>query len=899
MFSKRTQPRSIVHEGVKRRSGRYPWGSGEEPNQRDSGTFLSTISDLKAKGFTEVEIAKSFGMNTRELRDQRSIASSEKRAADSTLAIRLRDKGYSDSAIAERMNVDIRTARSLLDPVVKARAASTAMTAEVLKDAVDSKKYIDVGVGTEQHLGVSRTKLNTAVAILQEQGYVLNEIQFEQGGTGKFTKMKILSPPGTDLHTVSSNRKEISMVDDYSEDLGRSYLGLEPIRNINSNRISIRFHEEGGSEKDGVLELKRGVPELDLGGKAYAQVRVGVDGTHYMKGMAMYSDGPFPKGKDIIYNTNKTKDRAAKVFKPMEEDADNPFGTTLRQKHYIDADGKRQLSALNIVGSKEGAGEEGAWGKWSKTISSQVLAKQTPALAAKQLKLVVELKKDEFDDIMSITNPTIRKALLTEFADSADAAAIHLKAAALPRQASQVLLPFSSIKENEIYAPNFRPGETVVLIRHPHGGIFEIPSLKVNNSNPEAIKTIGDAKDAVGINPKVALKLSGADFDGDTVIVIPNNNKYIKTAESLKGLVDFDSRAEYKNPPGTPKMKDGDKQLEMGKISNLITDMTIKGASPAEISRAVRHSMVVIDAQNHDLNYKQSYRDHGISALKKRYQGKSTGGAATLLSKAKSAVYVDQLKEGQFIKDPITGKTKRVYVDADGYKLFEPTGATYKTKDGKIVTRLSKIPLMARTKDAKDLSSGTVMENIYANHANELKSIALQARKIVSKTNDAVYVPSARTTFKTEVESLKSKLSLALRNKPLERKAQLMANYWVSLKRKANPDLSRPDVKKLKGQALEEARIRFGAKKAKIVFTDREWFAIQAGALSSSSISMMIRNADKPRLKSLAVPITKLVMTSPKASRARAMLANGHTRLEIADALGVPLAVIDAAFEEK
>ena len=48
----------------------------------------------------------------------------------------------------------------------------------------------------------------------------------------------------------------------------------------------------------------------------------------------------------------------------------------------------------------------------------------------------------------------------------------------------------------------------------------------------------------------------------------------------------------------------------MGDVSNLITDMTIKGANNDELARAVRHSMVVIDSEKHNLDVKASARDN-------------------------------------------------------------------------------------------------------------------------------------------------------------------------------------------------------------------------------------------------------------------------------------------------
>ena len=62
------------------------------------------------------------------------------------------------------------------------------------------------------------------------------------------------------------------------------------IKSVDSKRVKIIYAEDGGTDKDGVMELRRGVEDLDLGGSQYAQVRIGVDGTHFIKGMAIYRD---------------------------------------------------------------------------------------------------------------------------------------------------------------------------------------------------------------------------------------------------------------------------------------------------------------------------------------------------------------------------------------------------------------------------------------------------------------------------------------------------------------------------------------------------------------------------------------------------------------------------------
>jgi len=855
----------IKHYGTPRHSGRYPWGSGDNPQR--SKSLLGYIEDMKSEGLSEKEIADGLGMTTTTLRRLKSLEKAEKRAADSAMALRLKDKGLSNVAIGERMGINESSVRGLLDPALKERAEITANTAKMLRSNVTEKGIIDIGAGVESGLGVSRTKLNTAVEALKAEGYNIYYVKTQQLGTGKYTSIKVLAPPGMEYKDVYANRDNIKTITEHSFDGGRSYLGLQPIQSVDGSRVMIRYKEDGGAAKDGVIELRRGVEDLSLGASRYAQVRIGVDGKHYLKGMAMYSDD-IPDGIDIVYNVSKHKDvPREEVFKQMKDDPDNPFGATIKR------DGQR--GALNIVN------EQGDWTPWTKNISSQVLSKQSPVLARKQLKLALDLKQEEFDEINSLTNPVLKKQLLIEFADGADASAVHLKAAALPRQASHVLLPITSLKPNEIYAPMYKNGENVVLIRHPHGGIFEIPEVIVNNKNPEARRVITkDAPDAIGIHPDVAAKLSGADFDGDTAIVIPNSKGQIKTAPSLKELKDFDPKEAYPAYEGMKRMTSRAKQLEMGNVSNLITDMTIKGATDAEIARAVKHSMVVIDAEKHNLNYKQSAIDNGIADLKEIYQGGKKSGASTIVSRASSEQRVPHRKDSYKI-DPKTGE-----------KIYERTGETYVNKEGKVVKKTTKSTKLAEAKDAFELSSGTKMETVYAEHANALKALGNKARLAATRTPNLKYSPVAKHTYAKEVESLKAKLRIAFLNKPLERQAQLAANAVYRAKLKANPDMDPSDKKRLKGQALEEARSRVGAHKQKIVITDREWQAIQLGAISHNTMSQILLNTDSKALKQRALPRTAYKMTDAKVNRAKAMSSDGYTPAEIASALGVSATTI-------
>jgi len=867
----------LAHYGILRKSGRYPWGSGGDVETR-SRDFLGMVDDLKSKGMSDSEIMRGFGMNTTDFRVAKSIARNAVKQADIDMAQRLKNKGLSNVAIGQRMGINESSVRSLLEPGQRDKAKILEATSNMLKDQIEQKTYLDIGAGVEHHVGVSKEKLAVAVARLKEEGYTLHYVKVQQLGTGQDTTIKVLAKPGTTYSEVFKNRSQIQQVTDFSEDGGRTYLGIKPPVSVSSKRVAVRYADEGGSQADGVIHVRRGVDDLSLGRSNYAQVRIAVDGTHYIKGMAMYKDD-MPPGADLVFNTNKrntgNKLDAMKELKRDKDgnvDQDNPFGASISRQHGV----------MNIVN------EEGNWSTWSNNLSSQFLSKQSPALAKAQLDMTYERRKSEHDEIMALTNPTVRKKLLDTFAEDVDSSAVHLQAAALPRQGGHhVILPISSIKETEIHAPNFRDGERVVLVRHPHGGVFEIPELTVNNRNAEARRALGSAKDAVGIHHKVAERLSGADFDGDTVLVIPNNQKKVRTKPPLEGLKGFDPIAAYPAYEGMPRMTPRTKQVEMGVISNLITDMTIRGANDAELARAVRHSMVVIDAEKHNLNYKGSAVDNGIAQLKAKYQGGARAGASTLISKAGSELRVPERKQG-FKVDKGTGE-----------KIFTPTGATFVNDKGKLIKKTTKTTKLAEARDANTLSSGTPIEKVYADHANRLKALANQSRKQAASTRGVPYSPSAKTAYANEVASLNAKLNLALRNAPLERQAQLLANAVVSQKRASNPDMDPADLKKIKGQALAEARLRTGAKKQRIQFTGSEWAAIQAGAISNNKLNQILANADLDQVKQLATPRTPRTMTATKKARAQLMLSSGYTQAEVADALGVSLSTLRIGLESE
>jgi predicted transcriptional regulator len=880
----------LMHYGMPRRSGRYPWGSGDNPYQH-SGDFLSRIEELKKQGLKETEIAKEMGLTTTQLRAQKSLAKAERRTLQVATAKGLREKGYSLNEIAEKMGfTNDSSVRSLLNEQSESRMNQAKVTADFLKQIIDEKGMVDVGTGVERELGISKEKLKQALDILEMEGYPVYGGGVPQvTNPGKQTNIKVVCPLGTE-HKDIYQYENIHSVRDYEKILTEDGQKVRPAfqypESMDSKRLKINYAEDGGIEKDGVIEIRRGVDDLSLGNSHYAQVRILVDNTHYMKGMAVYSDN-LPDGIDVLFNTNKKKGTPVeKVLKPIKDDPDNPFGSLIKehggQSYYLGKDGKEHLSLINK------RSEEGDWGEWSKHLPSQFLSKQSMTLIKKQLGLAAADKTAEYDEICSLTNPTVKKALLKSFADDCDSAAVHLQAAALPRQKYQVILPLTTLKNNEIYAPNYKNGEQVALVRFPHGGTFEIPILTVNNKQAEGKRVIGNAsKDAVGINSKVAERLSGADFDGDTVMVIPTGPKVkITSTPPLKGLEGFDPKASY-GPESTdrPYQKMNNTQTEMGKISNLITDMTLKGATQEELARAVRHSMVVIDAEKHNLDYKRSAEDNAIDSLKKKYQGRMADGrykqgAATLISRAKSEVSVTKRKGSPIINE-------------DGslsYKTVDDP--VYVDKNGKTKQRTQPSTQMAETKNAYTLSSGTPQEEAYADYANKMKSLANQARKEMIHTGKIPYSSSAKLTYQKEVDSLNAKLNTALKNAPRERQAQVIANAVISAKKQDNPDMSKAEIKKASQQALTAARNRVGAERKPIVVTDREWEAIQSGAISERQLEQIINHVDIDNLRQRATPRATTSLSAAKISRISSMSASGYSTAEIAEALGISTSTV-------
>ena len=898
----------LVHYGVKRRSGRYPYGSGEDPYQH-TGDIDIRVRELKKKGMKETDIVKDLGFeNTSALRDAVKRASHERKRLQVDRAKALRDDGLNNSQIAREMGVNESTVRSWFNENREVNQRRAEKAANRLRDELKTKHAIDVGAGVEREMGISKGKLKEALDILVEEGYTVEGIGVPQvKDKSKRTTVTVVHDDTVTTRDLYQDYSKIQPYGEYySADGGETWSKREYPASIDSSRVKIKYGDEGpagntGSDKDGVIEIRRGVKDLDLGNSHYAQVRILVDGTHYLKGMAMYSDD-IPDGVDIVFNTNKKKGTPKMdVLKEIQSDPDNPFGAYIKadgQSYYDDPNGtyinpktgnKAKLSAINKLK------EEGDWDKSSKNLSQQFLSKQPMQLIKQQLDLTYADYNSQYDEITKIPNPTVRKKMLLEFAGECDSATIHLQAAALPRQQTRVILPVTQLKENEVYAPYLKNGEKVSLVRYPHGGTFEIPQLTVNNNNKSAKKILGNAVDAIGINAKVAERLSGADFDGDTVVVIPTNSRVrIKSTKPLEGLKDFDPKSEYPYKEGMTVMTKARTQREMGIVSNLITDMTLRGAPESDIVKAVKHSMVVIDAAKHKLDFKQSEKDNDIATLKERWQPRydlegnkiGTGGASTLLSRRKQTVQVPE-RRGSTRINKETGELE-----------YKESGRTYINKKGERVKAMQNVPLISTIDDMRKLSSGTPQENAYADYGNTMKALANKARKEAANTPNLKYSSTANKTYKAEVDELLSALDKAERNAPKERRAQAIANSVVKAKIQDNPELSDPGNKKMlekiRSAAIDDARTSVGAsgRSTRIHITDKQWQAIQAGAITDSRLKSILKYTDEDELKKLAMPKKTLALSTTQQTKMRRMKTSGYTIAEIAESLGVSTSTI-------
>ena len=390
---------------------------------------------------------------------EKSIANSERRSDQVARIKSLKEDGLGATEIGRKMGLSESTVRSLLNEKSEAKMKEARETADFIKSQVDKKGMIDVGTGVERELNISQEKLNQALYLLEREGYPIYKGGIPQAtNPGQQTNQKVICPPGTEHKEIYNFDKIHPLNEDQyiSRDGGDTFeKKFHYPESLDSKRLMVRYKEDGGIDKDGLVELRRGVDDLSLGESRYSQVRIMVDGKKYIKGMAVYSDD-MPDGVDVIFNTNKSKSVGKLgALKDIKSDPDNPFGSLIKdadqggQYWYTDKNGKKKLGLINK------RADEGDWDEWADALPSQFLGKQSLSMAKKQLGIAKADKIEEYEELRSLTNPTVKKYLLTKFADECDSAAVHLKAAALPGQRYHVIIPVPSMKDNEVYAPNY------------------------------------------------------------------------------------------------------------------------------------------------------------------------------------------------------------------------------------------------------------------------------------------------------------------------------------------------------------------------------------------------------------------------------------------------------------
>ena len=939
----------LKHYGVKRKSGRYPW----DPSLHlpKNYKFIEDRDEMKKRGLSDNEIAKQMGLSTTVYRSKVTIAKEELKQYNMQRISKLQSEGMIIDDIAKTIGTTGQTVRNYLDEIknpnksARAQRVQTEAVAQTLEDAVKRSKYIDVGKGVEIQMGISKEKLKSGLNALVESGeYEVHNLRIAQvTDKNNSTPVKVLTKKGVERSEIYKNMDKVRPVEEFAiNGDARMFQQMERPKSIGWDRVHIRYAipegqkghgtNDDGAMMDGAMFLRPGVKDLNLGKASYAQVRIAVGDTHYLKGMALYGTEEMfkgiPKGTDIIFNTNKTANKTPQeVLKELKKnpeggapiDGPNPFGATVkRQNTLVDAKGNpvykpgvkdRFGNKVPQIGSVNIVNEEGDWGSWSKALSAQFLSKQPTTVVHERLKATMKQVQDEYESIQKVTNPVIKKQLMESFVSDLESKQVHMKAAAPKGFQGHVILPVPDMKENEVYAPNYKNGEKVVLIRYPHGGRFEIPELTVNNNSVARKMISKDSPDAIGIHPKVASKMSGADFDGDTAYVIPNNKGKFKSRDSLKELKNFDPNM-YADKPGTftPITKRYQQTL-MGVVSNLITDMTLQGAPSNEIARAVKHSMVVIDAEKHKLNYKRSAEENGIDALMKRYM-----------------THVDKVKYGDL--ERYNPKTRRVdkVIDPDKLKKDLTPGKEY-TSASTIISRHKQSVItdgyQVEVPDPKSKSGGTKMvwrnkketylvnmvkdanvflgpnatktEHHYADYINELKAFKNKVDSEMSGIKMPARDPKAAKIYAEEVLSMKDKVNQVKINRIKERQAQRMAEVSSKAeiaRRSEDEVLKKDEISRIKQQALNKARSMVGAERTPVTITDDEWDAVQSNAVSSTLLKELVSFMDDSQLKSLATPRANKQMTDARKSKAKALLANGYTIAQVAEALGVSSSTI-------
>lgn len=159
--------------------------------------------------------------------------------------------------------------------------------------------------------------------------------------------------------------------------------------------------------------------------------------------------------------------------------------------------------------------------------------------------------------------------------------------------------------------------------------------------------------------------------------------------------------------------------------------------------------------------------------------------------------------------------------------------------------------------------------------------------------------PAAAKEYAAEVASLNEKYQAVLANKPKERRAMIIANSKIKAIVEArgldyNNKDDKKEIKKISSVEMQRAREQVGANssKTKIVFSDREWEAVQKHAISDSLLTKFLNSSDSTEIVKRAMPKATAKLSSAKLSKAKAMLTGEYTYERIAEACGVPKSTI-------
>lgn len=881
------------------------WGTKEHPYDT-ANAFLEALAQFKAGGGTDKEFGDYLGLSSSNFRDMKSAAKNDVLSENIKSLNDMINRGNSLRSAAAALGVPEATARGWLSTKSNKGGSQIDSITSELRNMLADGKYVDIGEGSEYILGVSTEKLRAAVKKLETEGYhVINYYQRQMTSINK-TQMKVLVPADVESVDVRKDKSKISPPLFYMDSSTGKAEKFERPRSISSNRVQVLAADDPhplggvGIDRDGLIEVRRGVPELSLGKANYAQVRILVDGNKYLKGMCVYApEGSLPDGIDVRFNSNKPT--AEKGYKEAKSNPNNPFGANIKeddelmlaQRHYIDKDGNRQLSCLNIVS------EEGTWFEWSKSLASQVLSKQRIDVIKRQLDSSLNANYRSYLKIMEIENEDIRAKMLDDLAGKIDQNAVALKGAAFNRQAAHVIIPNPDLKPGEIYAPNYRDGESCVLIRFPHGGLFEIPAVKVNNKSKSSKELIGNSIDAICMNPVDAKTLSGADFDGDTVQVIPNNDGAMIRMEAQKDLQDFDPGI-YKlgNYPNEKPLKNKERGYQyMGSITNLITDMSMMGADVKDLVAATKFSMVAIDAWKHGYAVKPAWKELGIDDLIKKYRhGKR--GASTIISRTKSPVYVP---EQRLVTNKYEVPKDRLKDWEAGKPVYIPTGRKkFDKKTGEYVVAQMTVD-KGSVQDPRNLVGHlSPKEDVYADFAYNMHELANSCRKEARMAAAYQKDVNATNKYADAVESIKAKVISRKRKSPYERLAQLIAEADLQVKISDAPELTDnpKELKKAAAASLERARKKIQLTDVDITLTDEEWEALFSNALTSDMFNYVLRHCDPIELSKRALHESDPVMSENMVKRINEMSKNGYSRLEIAEHTGFTLKQLKEVIKE-